>query len=157
MAYYRSLLSLILVIVATFLVSCGSPTVATAPQTYTSAQIEQIQQYVPEIVALRDRMKEIPVSIQKSDWIGVNSFIHGPLGELRMKMIYVTRNLFPKDREATSQTTKDLFSHLVKIEQAAQESNSQAAKLNYQAALADINKFLQLVPQATTEPSGSET
>jgi len=74
-----------------------------------------------------------------------------------MKMIYVTRNLFPKDREATSQTTKDLFSHLVKIEQAAQESNSQAAKLNYQAALADINKFLQLVPQATTEPSGSET
>jgi len=44
MARYRSILSLIIVIVATFLVSCGSPTVKAL--TYTAAQIEQIQQYV---------------------------------------------------------------------------------------------------------------
>jgi len=51
MARYRSILSLIIVIVATFLVSCGSPPKAL---TYTAAQIEQIQQYVPDMVALRD-------------------------------------------------------------------------------------------------------
>jgi len=152
MAHYRSILSLILVIVATLIVSCGNPAVAKVPQTYTEAQIQQIEQYVPEIVALRDRMDEIPASLQRRDWINVNNFIHGPLGELRMKMIYVTRKLLPQDQEKARQATKDLFDHLVKIEQAAQQSNSQATLLNYRAALADINTFLQLIPQ----PSESE-
>jgi len=77
MALYRLILSLIIVFVATFLVSCGSPTVAKA-LTYTAAQIEQIQQYVPDMVALRDRMSEL--LIKRRDWIDVNNFIHGPRG-----------------------------------------------------------------------------
>lgn len=151
MARYRSLLSLILVIVATFLVSCGSPTVAKVPQTYTSAQVEQIQQYVPDLIALRDRMSEVPILIQRRNWIDVGNFIHGPLGELRLKMNYVTRHLLPKDQEAGRQATRDLFNNLVKIEQAAEEGNSQAAVRNYEAALADINKFFQLIPQSSTQ------
>jgi photosystem II protein PsbQ len=150
MARYRSILSLIIVIVATFLVGCGSPTVETPP-TYTVAQVEQIQQYVPKIVALRDRMRDLPALIKKRDWINVSNFIHGPLGELRLQMTYVTRNLLPKDQESARQATRDLFNDLVKIEQAAEKGNSQAAVQNYQAALADINKFLDLVPQPNTE------
>ena len=146
MRRYRSILSLILVIVATFLISCGSPSVAKTPQTYTTAQLQQIQQYLPDIVSLRNRMSEIPPMIQRRDWIDVNNFIHGPLGELRLKMTYVARNLLPKDQETARQTTRQLFNDLVKIEEAAQETNPQAAVRSYEAALADINKFLQLVP-----------
>ena len=146
MRRYRSILSLILVIVATFLISCGSPSVAKTPQTYTTAQLQQIQQYLPDIVSLRNRMSEIPIMIQRRDWIDVNNFIHGPLGELRLKMTYVARNLLPKDQESARQTTRQLFDDLVKIEEAAQETNPQAAVRSYEAALADINKFLQLVP-----------
>ena len=156
MARYRSILSLILAIVATFLVSCGSPTVAKVPPTYTAAQVEQIQQYVPDIVALRDRMSEIPTFIKRSDWIDVSNFIHGPLGELRLKMTYVTRNLLPKDQQTAREATRDLFDHLVKIEQAAQEGNSQRAVLNYREAVADIDTFLQVVPQPTTEQAQSD-
>lgn len=155
MARHRSILSLILVIVATFIVSCGGPTAAKVAPTYTATQIEQIQQYVPDLAALRDRMSEIPVFIQRRDWIDVRNFIHGPLGELRLKMTYVTRNLLPQDQEAGRQLTRDLFNDLVKIEQAAEESNSQAAVRNYQAALTDINKFLQLVPQSNTQAEQS--
>lgn len=151
MARYRSILSLILLIVATFLVSCSSPSAAKAPPTYTAAQVEQVQQYVPDLVALRDRMNEIPTLIQRRNWVDVSNFIHGPLGELRLKMTYITRNLLPKDQESARQATRDLFNDLVKIEQAAEESNSQAALRSYQAALADINKFLQLVPQSAQE------
>lgn len=147
MARYRSILSLILSIVVTFLVGCSGPSVAKAPPTYTAAQVEQIQQYVPDLVTLRDRMKEIPTLVQRRNWVDVSNFIHGPLGELRLKMTYITRNLLPKDQEAARQATRDLFNNLVKIEQAAEESNSQAALRNYQSALADINKFLQLIPQ----------
>lgn len=152
MARYRSLLSLILVIVATFLVSCGSPTVATAPQTYTVAQIEQIQRYVPEIVALRDRTsRELQRSIQRRDWINVSNFIHGPLGELRLEMINVSRKLLPKDQERASQLTRDFFDDLVKIDQAAKDGQSERVTLNYREALADLDNFLQLIPKPNTQ------
>lgn len=156
MARYRSILSLIIVIVATFLVSCGSPTVAKAPPTYTAAQIEQIQQYVPDMVALRDRMSELQMLIKRRDWIDVSNFIHGPLGELRLKMTYVTRNLLAKDQAQASEATRDLFGHLVKIEQAAESGDAPRATLNYREAVADIDTFLQLVPQATTQQEQSD-
>lgn len=143
----RSIVSLILAIVAVFLVSCGGPTAAKLPQTYTPVQIEQIQEYLPDIVSLRNRMSEIPIMIQRRDWIGVRNFIHGPLGELRLKMTYVTRNLLPSQQKAAREVTRQLFDDLVKVEQAIEESNTQGAVRNYQATLADINKFLDLVPQ----------
>ncbi|MBV8887598.1 MAG: photosystem II protein PsbQ [Chroococcidiopsidaceae cyanobacterium CP_BM_RX_35] len=156
MTRYRSILSLILVIVATLVVSCGSPTATKQAPTYTDAQIQQIQQYIPEIVALRDRMNEIPALIQRRDWIGVNNFIHGPLGELRLQLTYATRNLLPNDQKQARQTIREFFDHLVNIAEAAETSNSQAAKLNYQAALKDINNFLQLIPQASPRSSENE-
>lgn len=151
MVRYRSILSLILAIVATFLVSCGSPTTATVPQTYTTAQVEQIQEYVPGILALRDRMKEIPNMIQRRDWIGVSNFIHGPLGELRLKMTYVTRNLLSKDQEGAREATRDLFDDLVQIYQAAEQADAKKAMLNYQEALAKLDSFLKYVPQTNTQ------
>jgi len=157
MARSRSILSLILVIVATFLISCGSPTVAKVAPTYNSAQIEQVQQYVPEIVALRDRTtSELQKLIQNREWIDVSNFIHGPLGELRMQMTYVTRNLLPQDQGLARQATRDLFDHLVKIYQAAQNSDYQQATLNYREALADIDTFLQTVPKPPTQQSEGE-
>lgn len=156
MARYRSLLSLILVIVATFLVSCSGPTVATVPQTYTATQIERIQRVVPEIVALRDRMgEELPTLIKRRNWIDVSNFIHGPVGELRLEMINISRNLLPKDQDRARDLTRDFFDHLVKIDQAAKNDEYQKAVLNYREALADFDNFLQLVPKPSTRQEQS--
>ena len=143
----RSILSLILAMVAVFLISCGSPTVAKVPPTYTPAQIEQIQEYAPTLLALRDRMSEIPVLIQRRDWIGVRNFIHGPLGELRLKMTYITRNLLPTEQTKARQITRQLFDDLVKVEQAIEENSTSGAVRSYQTAFADINKFVELIPK----------
>ncbi len=151
MVRYRSILSLILAIVATFLVSCGSPSTATVPQTYTTAQVEQIQEYLPGVLALRDRMKEIPSMIQRRDWIDVSDFIHGPMGELRLKMTYVTRNLLPKDQAGAREATRDFFDDLVQIYQAAEQGDGKKALLNYQEASAKLDNFLKYVPQANTQ------
>ncbi len=151
MVRHRSILSLILAIVATFLVSCGSPTTASVPPTYTPAQIEQIQQYVPKIQALRDRMKEIPTSARRRDWIDVSNFVHGPLGELRLQMTYVTRNLLAGDQKKAQQLTRDFFNELVQIDSAAQEADARKIASNYQQALADIDNFIQLIPQPSPE------
>ncbi|MBR8839557.1 MAG: photosystem II protein PsbQ [Stigonema ocellatum SAG 48.90 = DSM 106950] len=146
MARQRSVLSFILVILATFLISCGSPSVATAPPTYTPDQLEKIQEYVTDIVAVRDRSLELQQLIQNKQWINVGNFIHGPMAEARLNMTYITSNLLPKEQETARKLGRDLFEHLVKIDQAAQAGKSEIAVSNYQAAYTDINKFLQLLP-----------
>lgn len=156
MARYRSILSLMLVIVASFLVSCSSPSAVKLPESYTVAQIDVIQRSVPEITALRDRMSnEIQAMIQRRDWIGVSNFIHGPLGELRLEMINISRSLLPKDQDLARELTRDLFDHLVKIDQGAKEAQPQKVTLNYREALADIDNFLQLVPKPSPQQEQS--
>ncbi len=151
MARQRSIFSLLLVLLATFLISCGSPTTAVVPPTYTTAQLEKIQGYAPDIQAVRDRAEELKTLIQKKDWINVSNFIHGPIAEARLNMTYITPNLLPKEQTKARQVTKDLLNHLVKIDQAAINRNSQLALNNYQAAIADIDKFIQLLPDTSSQ------
>lgn len=152
MARQRSLFSLILVILATFLISCSNPSVAVAPPTYTPDQLEKIQEYVPEIQAVRDRSDELQQLIQEQDWIFVGNFIHGPITEARLNLTYITPNLLPKDQAKARQITRDFFNHLVKVDQAANARNTQLASSNAKAAFADIDKFLELLPE-TNVPS----
>lgn len=148
MLRYRSFLSFVLVILATFLVSCSSPTTATVPPTYSPSQIQQIQQYVPEIEKLRDRASSEILSLaQRKDWIDVGNFVHGPLGELRLTMNYMTRNLLPQDQPKAREITRSFFDNLVRIDQAAQIGDARKIALNAREAVADIDSFLQLLPK----------
>lgn len=155
MARQRSIISLILVFLATFLISCGSPTTAVVPPTYTAAQLEKIQTYLPDIQAVSDRADELKSLIQKRDWINVGNFIHGPITEARLTLTYVTPNLLPKDQPTARQLTRDLFNHLVKIDQAANDGNAPLALSNSQAAFTDIDKFLKLLPDTSSKTEAS--
>ncbi|MEA5551617.1 photosystem II protein PsbQ [Anabaena cylindrica UHCC 0172] len=148
MVRQRSILSLILVLVTTFLISCGGPSVATAPPTYTPDQLAKIQVYVPDIEVVRDRSEELKTLIKSSEWIDVGNFIHGPITEARLNMTYVIPNLLPQDQPQARQISKDFLSHLVKIDQAAKVGNTSLALSSYKDAFVDIDKFLQLIPEA---------
>ncbi|MEH2420808.1 MAG: photosystem II protein PsbQ [Nostoc sp.] len=147
MARQRSIFSFVLVLLATFLISCGGSGVAVAPPTYTATQLERIQAYVPEIQAVRDRSQELKTLIQRGDWINVRNFIHGPVTEARLNLTYVTPNLLPKDQPPARQITRDLFNDLVKLDKATSAGNAEIALSNSQAAFADIDKFLDLLPK----------
>ncbi|WP_341526884.1 photosystem II protein PsbQ [Nostoc sp. UHCC 0302] len=155
MVRQRSILSFFLVLLATFLISCGGPGTAVVPPSYTPSQIEKIQAYIPEIEAVRDREAELKKYIQAKDWINVSNFIHGPITEARLNLTYITPNLLPKDQDTARQITRDLFNHLVKVNQGASSGNSQLASTNSQAAFADIDKFLQLLPQTNSQSEAS--
>lgn len=142
---YQSILAVILAMVTAFLVSCSSPT-ATKPPTYTPEKIAQIQRFAPSITALRDKMSILETDIQNRDWVDVGSFIHGPLGELRQKMAYITRELLPNDQKTAKAATKDLFARLEDIDVASSSGNYQQALENYREALSDFDQFLQLIP-----------
>lgn len=146
MIRYRSILALILAAVTTLLVSCGSPSVAVKP-TYTASQLEQIQTSADTILALRDRLQELPPLIQQKDWNNVESFIHGPLGELRSKMSRLSRSLLTPDlQKGASAAAKDVFTHLNLIDEAAQAGDVTKALRNYNEALKDFDAFFKYLP-----------
>jgi photosystem II protein PsbQ len=154
MKSYRSVLRVILVMVTTLLVSCGSPT-AVKPPTYTTAQLQQIQQLAASVTAMRDEMPNLEAKIQDRNWTDIGTYIHGPLGELRRDMSHITRELLPQDKKAASEAKKDLFQRLEKIDLAAAQNKYDAARQNYQAALQDFDEFLQAVPQPKNSGASS--
>ena len=146
--HYRSILAVILAMVTTFLVSCSSPT-ATKPPTYSPEKMAQIQKFATTVTELREQMPILGNDIQKRDWTEVGSFIHGPFGELRQKMSYITRELLPKEQPVAREAAKDLFIHLENIDAASSSNNYQKAIDNYRAALQDFDAFLQLIPKSS--------
>ncbi|BAZ84336.1 photosystem II protein PsbQ [Dolichospermum compactum] len=150
MVRQRSIFSLIFVLLATFLISCGSPTVATVPPSYTAAEVAKIQEYVPGIQMVRDRSSELQNLIKAGEWVKVGNFIHGPMTEARLNMTYIIPNLAKQSQAQARQISKDLLKDLVRIDQAAAAGNTSLAASKYQEAFADIDKFLELVPEKSS-------
>jgi photosystem II protein PsbQ len=147
MVNYRSVLSVMLAAIAFFLISCSSPTAVAPGPTYSAAQLEQIQTYTAEVKELRERLLTIPPLVQQKRWTDVQSFIHGPLGELRFKMSKLARTLEPKVQATALESAKDVFGHLILIDEATLTQDSRKALLNYNRALEDFDTFLKYIPQ----------
>jgi photosystem II protein PsbQ len=147
MSLFRPLISLLLVLISVFVVSCGDGSQAKAP-TYSAAQLTQIQATSKNVAALTDRLPELASLIEERDWNDVKSFIHGPLGEIRTRMSGLSRELLPGSKEKALAISKEIFVHLNKIDEAANSNDYKAAIRNYGEALKDIASFEQLLPQA---------
>jgi photosystem II protein PsbQ len=150
MVRQRSIFSLIFVLLATFLIGCGGPSVATLPSSYTAAEVAKIQEYAPGIKAVIDRQGELKSLISKGEWIKVGNFIHGPMTEAKLNMTYIVPNLARQDQGKARQIIKDLLNDLVKIDQSATVGNTSQALSNYKQAFVDIDKFLELVPEKSS-------
>ena len=144
---YRSILALMLVLVTTFLVSCGGPSASQEPSTYTAQQIQQIQQYADIIEGMRQRISALADNIEDRDWIEVGSLIHGPLGTLRQEMSYMSQKLLPQDQKIARDLAKELFKSLSTIDAAASQGDYSLAVRNYELVVQDLDKFLKLVPE----------
>lgn len=151
MSKYRSVVSVILALVAVVFVNFGNAAEAkpkAQPLTYTSEQLETIQGYVNDLSKVRDRLPELAQLIQKQDWIYVRNFIHGPLGEIRATLLKLSRNLLPDAQAPARKAAKAVFDNLVAIDQAAVKGDYKLAIRNYAETIRDLDSFLQLVPQA---------
>lgn len=147
MLRFRPFLLSILALIVIFLASCSSPTGITQAPVYTPTQIEQIQRYQSGLLVLRDRMTDLNPLIQNQEWTDVRSLIHGPLGELRLRISNLTRNLLPEAQTKTSQAAKDLYGHLNRLDEAAQNADFAQAKQNYREVLSAFDAFLNLIPK----------
>ncbi|MGJ3254662.1 MAG: photosystem II protein PsbQ [Elainellaceae cyanobacterium] len=146
MVTYRSILALVLAAIAAMIVSCGGQPQVSQPPTYTDAQLERIQTYKSDLLAMRDRMARIPDLVDRRQWSDIQSLIHGPLGALRMKMFTLAHNLNPSEEKPAMSIAKDLFDYLVEIDDAAAAGNANKILSNYAAALKDFDAFLEQIP-----------
>lgn len=150
MVNYRSVLAMILALVTALMLNVHSVEAAKVkkPLTYTSDQLEQLGEYTADLQQMRDRLPELGSLINQKDWTFTRNFIHGPLGELRVKMLNVARTLLPDAQPGAKKLAKEVFDDLVAIDLAAQNQNFQAAIKKYAEALKDFDEFLSLIPEA---------
>ncbi len=144
MSFFRPLISLLLVCIAVLVVSCSDSAVK-AP-TYSAATLSRIQLASSSVEKIKERLPELESYIDKQDWNNVRSFIHGPLGELRTRMVGISKELLPADRTKSLALGKEVFGHLNKIDTAAADNNQIIAATNYTEALKDLAAFNDLLP-----------
>lgn len=144
---YRSIVGLILVAIATLLVSCSSGPVAQAP-TYSPEQISQIALYTSRIEASQMRLPELAGYIDQKDWTNVDNFIHGPLGELRTRMAQLANLLLPAEKAQAKALSDEVAKHLERLSAAAEAYNSAQAVSEYDNFVIDLTALLNLVPAA---------
>ncbi|MEP0905622.1 photosystem II protein PsbQ [Leptolyngbya subtilissima ST-M1] len=145
MGRFRPLLGILLAVVASCLVACGGPA-AKIPTTYTPELLQQVELYTPAVAELRDRFPELQGYIQKKDWVNVQSFIHGPMGEMRTRVNRLAGTLLTKDKPQAQTLAKEIYSHLERLDEAAANNQQVIAGQEYRNALDDFDAFLSLVP-----------
>ena len=146
----RSIVALVLALATTWMLIVSPVNAAKAkkPVTYTSAQLEQLSAYAVDLQQMRDRLPELGSLINKRDWTFARNLIHGPLGELRIKMQNVARTLLPDTQPTAKQLAKEVFDDLVAIDAAAQGQNFPLAIKKYAETLKGFDAFLDLIPPA---------
>lgn len=149
MLRFRSILTLVLVLITTFLVSCGGSPETKVPPTYTPDKIEQLQVYVAPINEAREKMAIVADLIAKKNWVDTRTYIHGPLGGLRLQMLNLSRSLLPQDQAKAADLAKQVFAHFERIDAAAKDKNAELAYNQLQEALKDFDSFLELIPTAS--------
>ena len=145
MGRFRPVLGILLAIVATCLVACGGPA-AKIPTTYTPEILQQVELYTPAVAELRDRFPKLQGYIQQKDWVNVQSFIHGPMGEMRTRLNRLANTLLTKDKPQAQSLAKELYVHLERLDEAAANNQQVIAGQEYRNALDDFDAFLSLVP-----------
>jgi photosystem II protein PsbQ len=145
MKIFRSILSLVLVLVATVLVSCGSPQVS-APPTYTPEKLQVINTYRIPVDTARENMSNLSEFIQEKDWVNTRSYIHGPLGFLRRDFRYLSDALLPNDAQKAKEIADDIFLRLEKIDAAAKDKDTRTVASEYTKAIADFDSYFDLIP-----------
>lgn len=149
MIRFRSLLTVILTVAIALFCISSHPAMAArtpSPPAYTATQLEQIQRYATDVETLRDRLLELPTLIQQEKWVDVKSLIHGPLGELRARMARLARSLDPKAQKTAQKAAKEVFEHLVTIDEAATARSTTKAFRDYNEVLKDLDTFFGLLP-----------
>jgi photosystem II protein PsbQ len=151
MSKYRSFLATALAFVMVLCLTFASPAQAkgkSKAKVYTSEQITEIQGYAGEVNVMCDRITtELKDLVVKEDWIFMRNFIHGPLGELRLKMLTIAKDLFPDTQAKARDLAKDTFTALTQLDRAGADKDARVANRAFKDLVKTLDEFNALLPQ----------
>ena len=150
MRRYKAIVGVLLAAIATFLVSCGGGPEAVAP-TYTPEKVAQITNYVRRLESSRNRFPELLNYIEKDNWVNVDNFTHGPLGQLRAELMRLSGQLLPEDQPKAKALSEEILGHLENIDEASQERNYGEALSQYREFVGDFEALLSIVPEGARQ------
>jgi photosystem II protein PsbQ len=110
-----------------------------AAEDYTDVYRQRVQ-------VLRDRLETLQTYVNAENWTTIRTYIHGPLGEVRRDVAYITRSLDAKQRKQAKEIADRLFADLVKLDFAARDQNRPATEETYNATRQEFDRLLSLVP-----------
>ncbi len=148
MKQYRAVVGVLLAMVATFLVSCSGGPKAVAP-TYTPEKISQLQNYVGRVEQARGRFNELERYIQKDNWVNVDNFTHGPLGDIKAQIVRLNGQLLPDDQKKARVLAEEITGHLQSLDEASLARNYQDAIFQFEELKTDFDALLDIVPAET--------
>ncbi len=148
MRRYKAVVGVLIAAIASFLVSCGSGPAAVAP-TYTPEKLAQLTSYVTRLESHRDRFPELLNYIEKDNWVNVDNFTHGPLGQLRTELSRLSNQLLPDDQPKAKDLSEEILGHLQNIDEASQTRNYGTALSQYREFVGDYEALLSIVPEGT--------
>ncbi|MEA5466315.1 photosystem II protein PsbQ [Leptothoe sp. PORK10 BA2] len=137
-----------LVAIATLLVSCSSGGQATAPATYSAAQLSQISIYAGRIQSSKDRLPELADYIRTKNWVNIDNFIHGPLGTLREGMNRLAYQLLPEDKANLLAIADKVSVDLEAMSSAVGAYDFNGTSTAYAKFASDLSKLLNSLPTA---------
>ncbi len=145
MLRWRSIVSVVLTLVAVMLVGCSGPVPEAVLPSVDPAKLEQIQSYVSKVEAFRERFDQLPALIAERNWSDTDSLIHGPLGDLRQTVNYLAHQLSPPQAMQLRDLSKNLFKELVKLDLAATTDDQAAVLSAFGRARQNFDQILVLL------------
>ena len=145
MKQYRAVVGVLLAAIATFLVSCGSAPEAVVP-TYTPEKLSQLENYVGRVEQARERLPELKRYIEKDNWVNVDNFTHGPLGQLKSQIVRLNGQLLPDDQKKAKVLAEEISGHLQNLDEASRTRNYSDAIFQFEEFQTDFDALLDIVP-----------
>ncbi|MGB3671969.1 MAG: photosystem II protein PsbQ [Phormidesmis sp.] len=150
MRRYKAVVGVLLAAIATFLVSCGGGPEAVAP-TYTPEKIATLTSYVSRLEASRNRFPELLNYIEKDNWVNVDNFTHGPLGQMRTELSRLSSQLLPDDQPKAKMLSEEILEHLQNLDDASKDRNYGVALTQYREFVGDFEALLSIVPEGARQ------
>jgi len=112
---------------------------------FNSAALAQTSS--PALQSLTDRIELLKTYVDRSNWTTIKTFIHGPLGQIRVDIGRAIDKLPSKQQAAAKNLAKDLFNDLVKLDIAATDREVDRTDAAYSQVRQDFTELLALLPK----------
>lgn len=102
--------------------------------------------YGARLTQLNDRLEILANYVDQQNWITIRTYIHGPLGEIRRDIAYLSMGLTGKAKQTAKEIAKAIASDLVKLDFAAKDFNLEQVQSAYNQVRQDYDRLLKLIP-----------